>query len=351
MPTNKNALTRIVLLDKLLSDRYHSYSIQDMTDYLNKEIPQFGQSEGVSKRCIEKDIEYLEYQSPFDIEFERYSIDAYSSEKDKPYKKRCIRYADPTFSIFKGKLTAEEKEVLSSALSIIGSFEGLENFEWLDDLTKRLGLIEETPVIQLSQNLLNSSTIMAELFSAIKAKSVINLKYHKFGNKEIKAVILSPYLLKEYNRRWYLIAGAYDTGHILNFALDRIDGIEILTGYVYKEPNEDLSEKYEDIIGITYIETNPLEKILFWVNDKTSDYIKTKPIHGSQIFFKGTKEEDFRNNYPELKGGSFFQIECRKNYELIRELMSFMENLKVLSPKSLTDEIKEHINRMQSLYS
>lgn len=29
MPTNKNALTRIVLLDKLLADRCHTYSIQD----------------------------------------------------------------------------------------------------------------------------------------------------------------------------------------------------------------------------------------------------------------------------------------------------------------------------------
>ena len=41
MPTNKNALTRIVLLDKLLADRYHAYSIQDMTDYLERELVVF----------------------------------------------------------------------------------------------------------------------------------------------------------------------------------------------------------------------------------------------------------------------------------------------------------------------
>ena len=59
MPTNKNALTRIVLLDKLLADRYHAYSIQDMTDYLERELPIYGKDGGVSKRCVEKDIEYL----------------------------------------------------------------------------------------------------------------------------------------------------------------------------------------------------------------------------------------------------------------------------------------------------
>ena len=60
MPANKNALTRIVLLDKLLADRYHAYSIQDMTDYLERELPNYGKDGGVSKRCVEKDIEYLE---------------------------------------------------------------------------------------------------------------------------------------------------------------------------------------------------------------------------------------------------------------------------------------------------
>lgn len=64
MPSNKNALTRIVLLDKLLADRYHAYSIQDMTDYLERELPQYGQDGGVSKRCVEKDIEYMEYNFP-----------------------------------------------------------------------------------------------------------------------------------------------------------------------------------------------------------------------------------------------------------------------------------------------
>ena len=74
MPANKNALTRIVLLDKLLADRYHAYSIQDMTDYLERELPNYGKDGGVSKRCVEKDIEYLEYGFPMLIEFERYTI-------------------------------------------------------------------------------------------------------------------------------------------------------------------------------------------------------------------------------------------------------------------------------------
>lgn len=254
MPANKNALTRIVLLDKMLADRYHAYSIKDMTEYLERELPQYGQEGGVSKRCVEKDIEYLEFNFPILIELERYTKDAPSPATDRVYKKRCIRYADPTFSIFKSKLSDEEKGLLTAALSTIGSFDGLDNFGWLDDLRTRLGLVEQSPVILMSKNLLENRTLMAEAFSAIRARAVVRLKYQLFNDSTVREVELSPYLLKEYNRRWYIIGGAYDTGRILNFALDRIVSIEVLPGYDYHPAPDDLADRYEDIIGVTYYE-------------------------------------------------------------------------------------------------
>lgn len=350
MPSNKNALTRIVLLDKLLSDRYHSYSIQDLTDKLNLELPSFGQEKGVTKRCIEKDIEYLEYKFPIVIDFERYTIDAYSFVSDKPYKKRCIRYADPTFSIFKGKLSEEEKGLLTAALSTLGTFDGLDGFGWLNDFSQRLGLIEQEPIIQLSQNFLEHKTLMAEAYSVIQAKTVIKLHYIKFNDAQEREVILSPYLLKEYNRRWYVIGGASDTGKILNFALDRVESIEILPGYEYRQAPEDLKDRYEDIIGITFNEQSPLYEILFWVSENSAPYIKTKPIHGSQKEIKGENAKKIREQFSLTNEGSIFSIECKENYELIRELISYTE-FKVLSPEPIIKSIKERLTHLQQNYS
>lgn len=350
MPSNKNALTRIVLLDKLLADRYHAYSIQDLTDCLERELPQYGQDGGVSKRCVEKDIEYLEYKFPILIEFERYTVDAHSAATDRIYRKRCIRYLDPTFSIFKGKLTEEEKGILTMALSTIGSFDGLDGFGWLDDLDKRLGLVEQPQIIHMSKNLLENKTLMAQAFSAIKAKAVVKLEYKLFSSSEIRDVIISPYLLKEYNRRWYLIGGADDSGRILNFALDRLVTITVLPGYGYREAPEDLSERYEDIIGVSYYEGAEIQKIIFWVSDKSAPYVETKPLHGSQISFKGEKEASLRRLYGVPEGGSLFSIDCMENYELIRELCSYGGDLKVLSPQPIIDAIKNRIGAMSKLY-
>lgn len=350
MPANKNALTRIVLLDKLLADRYHAYSIQDMTDYLIRELPDLGQESGVSKRCVEKDIKYLEYSFPIPIEFERYTVDAHSIATDKPYKKRCIRYADPTFSIFKGKLSEEEKGLLVAALSTLGSFDGLDCFGWIDDFSKRLGMVESKPVIQMSKNLLENKTLMAEVFSAIRASSVIKLCYKLFNTSDEREVIISPYLLKEYNRRWYLIGAADDTGKILTFALDRILSIEVLLGYEFREATDNLSERYEDIIGVSYYEDRDIQKILFWVSEKSAPFIDTKPLHGSQINIRGEKERSLREQYSVPAGGVLFSIECMENYELIRELCSFGGELKVLSPQPIIDLIKQRIQSMVDIY-
>lgn len=350
MPANKNALIRIVLLDKLLSDRYHAYSIQDMTDYLERELPQYGQEGGISKRCVEKDIEYLEYKFPILIEFERYSVDAHSAATDRVYRKRCIRYADPTFSIFKGKLSEEEKGLLITALSTLGSFDGLDNFGWLDDFNKRLGLIETKPIIQMSKNLLENKTLMAEAFAAIRAYCVVILRYKLFNNSDERQVIISPYLLKEYNRRWYLIGAADDTGKILTFALDRIISIDILPGFEFRQPPEDLSDRYEDIIGVSYYEENEILKIIFWVSDKSAPYVDTKPLHGSQTNIRGEKERCIREQYYVPSGGLIFSIDCKENYELIRELCSFGGELKVLSPRSIVESVKQRIRSMFELY-
>lgn len=342
-------MTRYALIDSMLANRHKAVSIKDITDYVNKHLMEFGINKGVSKRCIEKDIDYLVWSSPFNVELERYTIDA-TAVNDRVYKKRCIRYADPTFSIFKKKLTEDEKAVLESALTTLGSFDGLDNFEWLAELRKQLKLEERKPIISLSKNLVENSTLIAASFSAISNEQVVELTYRKFLDSTERKVIISPYLLKEYNRRWYIIGGVYDTSRILNFALDRVVKIETKAGFTFKQCKTDLEERFDEIIGVTFKEDSPLTQILFWVSDEVKGYIHTKPIHGSQIHIKGERADKLHASYPQLQSGDFFTIDCRENFELIRELTAWGADLIVLSPTSLRSKIYERINRMTSQY-
>ena len=73
MPANKNAMTRYKILDELLSCRYHNYSLDELTEEVNKRLTElYPDTNGVVRRTIEKDITYLEYEGPFLVEIERY---------------------------------------------------------------------------------------------------------------------------------------------------------------------------------------------------------------------------------------------------------------------------------------
>ena len=201
----------------------------------------------------------------------------------------------------------------------------------------------------MSKNLLENRTLMAEIFSAIRAKSVIKIIYSKFNDSRCRDVILSPYLLKEYNRRWYVIGGADDTGKILNFALDRISSVEVLPGFEYRPAPDDLCERYEDIVGITYNEESPVYRIIFRVSDNSAPYIRTKPLHGSQKELTGERAAEIRKKYSVPDDGAIFSIECKENYELIRELTAFAD-MKVLTPEPIITSVKERIKTLYQNY-
>ena len=353
MPANKNATTRYKILDELLSSRYHNYSLDDLTEEVsNRLADMYPDTNGVVRRTIEKDIYYLEYESPFMVDIERYSVHGYSKEKQKSYMKQCLRYAQPSFSIFKKEMTSDEEYLLSEALSLLGQFDGLPNLDALEGLRLGLGINKsERQIISFTKNPLENSNLLGELFTAASQKQVVEIHYHKFSSPEQELVVnLHPYLLKEYNRRWYLFAAAEDDEKMLCFGLDRIDKVVPLPSHKYVEYNGDLNERFEDIIGVTLFEDSPLYKIIFWVSDYSKDYVKTKPIHESQRSVNGNKETVLRSQYPNLEGGMYFRIDCKENYELIRELCSFGKDLIVLEPSEIREKIFKRISEMNDEY-
>lgn len=88
-----------------------------------------------------------------------------------------------------------------------------------------------------------------------------------------------------------------------------------------------------------------------WVSDVSKDYVMTKPLHDSQRKLPMDEAQTLRNKYPFLEGGIFLRIDCKRNYELIRELTSFGENLLVLEPKKIQNEIFEKISKINNKYS
>ena len=341
MATNKNALIRYKHLDVLLSDRHHYYDINDLTEMVNSMLSNNG-FKTVTRRCIEKDLVALT-ESPFNAPIKRFKWNG----------KNCVTYKNSSFSIFEQELSGEERHLLHEVLNTLGQFEGLAHFEWLEMFKIGLGFEECRQIISFSNNpyLVNSS-LLGTLFDQISNKVVIRLSYHTFADTTVRDIVFHPYLLKQYNDRWFLLGATDGDKKILTFALDRIDKVEPLPEKKYAECSEDFYERFEDIVGVTYYEDRPVEHILCWVSDASKGYIDTKPIHGSYTPIKGEKDQQLHEQYPQLQGGLFFTLDCINNYELIRELCSYGKELIVLSSDGIVaDEVKKRICEMNEQYN
>ena len=347
MPVNKNALKRYKIIDKMLSDPNNEYTTDDIMKYVNRRVEL---EEQVSLRMIQKDIKALE--EDFGKEMVRNA--------------RCrgsVKYSDQSEPLFYQKLSLEEEEMLKELLKTLGSFDGLDNFTWLELLKKKFEFKDSSnniPVISFSKNdgLQIPTNLLGRLFVAIFRKKVIKIKYTPFG-KDTRTWCVYPYQLKQFNDRWFLICNIckseeypFDSSFILNLALDRMaEDFEYVEDEPFIETTADLRTRFDEIVGVTLLQENNVEDIYFAVDNKSLDYVRTKWLHITQLELDSASQELFRERYPSLRDMTFFSIECRENQELYARLASYMNNIVVVEPREIRKKLASFIYDASAIYA
>lgn len=349
MAATKDVVTRLKFLDELLGNRYRHYSIDDLTEIVSARLAELDPgSGGVSRRTVEKDLRYIEYEGPFLAEIERYTMAEYSRESGRNYSKHCLRYADEGFSIFRHQMNPDEEYLLGEALALLGQFDGLPNLAALARLRQGLRH-DDRRIVSLTRSPAEGTPTFGILFTAISQRHAVRVEYRTFRDSQARAFVVHPWLLKEYNRRWYLVGGDSE-GRVLTLALDRMDGAAPQEGVRYEPYGGDIHRYFDDIVGVSRYSAAPAEEIAFWVGERSLGYVRTKPLHASQREAGDGEAEALRRRHPHLEGGAFFSIRCRRNYELVRELCSFGSELLVLSPAAMAEEIHALVAAMAAEY-
>ena len=175
------------------------------------------------------------------------------------------------------------------------------------------------------------------LFNAIVEHQPLMLTYKSFKQEEKSKIIVHPYYLKQYNKRWFLIAWNAELNFLANYALDRI--LAIKEAKVPFLPTDiDFFEYFDDMIGVSKDSRTGLQKVKLWVSEAQWPYIKTKPLHGTQRVVKRVED------------GTIITIEVYLNYELEQLLLSFGEKVKVLEPQALKERIKHRLSEAANNY-
>ena len=177
-------------------------------------------------------------------------------------------------------------------------------------------------------------------------KHVLSFVYHPYG-KDPEAIIMHPHFLKEYNGRWFLFGYIDKTTKVTNFALDRIetepqivDGIEYLPAPVGTYKNY-----FANIVGVSHEkETNGVEPVVIRTQSLyMHELMKSKKLHHSQ------KETKMYGNHDDGTYGEYV-LNVEHNRELRGKILTYGEELRVMSPESLVNEIRESVKVMSGYY-
>lgn len=195
------------------------------------------------------------------------------------------------------------------------------------DMFNSLNLASDlTPYIHLEKRKPQGTENLYGLIHAIKNKLQIKFDYEKYWDDTITQRTVEPYALKEFNNRWYVMAN--DERKLKSFALDRITNLEI-TSLPFNYPlHQNIEENYRYCFGIMSANDKELHEIILSFNTHQGKYIKSLPLHESQ--------EILVDDENELR----IKLHLYITEDLVMELLSFGNNMKVLQPQILIDELK-----------
>lgn len=337
MPINKNAYVRYQVLDRCFSNFGRKYYWEDLLEAVNEIIADAGNSEkGIARTQLYKDIQFMESEAGFSIPL----------AKIRDGQRVYYRYEEKNYSIKNSPLSSIEADNIKSALLVLSRFKGLPQFEWVNELipvlNDKLGFANDSKqVIYFDSNIDYSGIVHIEpLFNAITGNRVLEIEYQDFKNPLPYKVIFHPYVLKQYNNRWFVFGlNEENKSPYWNMALDRIQSITELSKK-YKASNIDWEDDYfYDIIGVTRIQDIEVQEVVLQFAPELAPYIQTKPIHPTQT----------RPKFLE-SGEMVVTVKVIPNYELERLILSYGERVKVISPSSVQDSIQSRIQSMNTLY-
>ena len=286
----------LLILKKLKVKPYSTYEelqtfIENQFDYLQMQDDNL--QIGFSKRTLQRDIKEIRNVFGIDIEYSKSQ---------------------------KGYFISQNENENMNFQRMMEAFEMFNSLNLAQDLTPFIHLEKRRP--QGTENLYG-------LLHAIKNRLQIKFTYQKFWEEELSQRLVEPYALKEFKNRWYIMAKDSKDNNIKSFALDRLTNLEI-TNLNYQYPdNYSIEQSYRYCFGIISPNDEEPQDIILSFDPFQGKYIKTLPLHDTQQVLVDNDEE--------MK----IKLKLCLTHDLVMELLSFGDNLKVIEPKSLVDQIKQ----------
>ena len=329
MAQNKNALIRYKTIDKCLQNHYRKWTLNDLIEACSDALYEYeNKATKVSKRTVQLDIQLMRsdklgYNAPIIC-----------------YDKKYYRYEDPTYSITDIPITENDMQVLSETVEMLKQFKDFSLFSELGGIIQRLEdkvYTEKTKnasIIYLEKNeKLKGLEHLDVLYQAILKKICLKISYQSFKARKPSDIIFHPFILKEFNNRWFLVGKKSKDAPVATLALDRIVKINYELKIPYLEENFDGNAYYKNTIGVTVLNKEEPKEVILKIDRSNAPYVLTKPFHHSQELIERFKD-----------GSVTIELNVHHNFELERLILGFGESIEVMRPRVLRNRIKRKLD-------
>lgn len=179
---------------------------------------------------------------------------------------------------------------------------------------------------------------LPSVISAIRGSAELSFDYGGFNRSLTeKGIEFHPYFLKRYKQRWYMVGKKVKSNDLRTYALDRVKAMTT-TGRHFQIPEGlNINDVFGSVLGVT---TSKAEErtVKLRATRTQAKYFRALPLHKSQ------KEELTGTDF------SIFSYRLKLNYELVHELMSLGDGVKILEPKELIIMVRNELRKALSQY-
>ncbi|MBO7581161.1 MAG: WYL domain-containing protein [Bacteroidaceae bacterium] len=188
------------------------------------------------------------------------------------------------------------------------------------------------------ENIPSDGEYLELVIKAMKEGKRISVTYRRYQSYEAKTFTLSPYCIKLFRQRWYLL-GKFDDGGFAVFSFDRMEDITLTDETFTIEKDFNASKFFSECFGVVIGDGTQAERIVLRAFGKEKYYLRDLPLHHTQKELKPrtpeARQQQEENDY------SDFEFLLRPTADFKGHLMSRGAWLKVLEPEWLAQEIRQ----------
>ena len=211
---------------------------------------------------------------------------------------------------------------------------------WLFDTISVNNIINESKHMReriLLEHVPSGYNFFPVISQAMIDGKTLHVTYQRF-NEEPKVRELEPYCIKLYHQRWYMLGRRCDKGYLNVFALDRMQDVYATDNSFKIDPAFKAEDYFAPYFGVITGMGEKLEHVVIHTSHRLANYYRTLPLHPSQ------EETAVTKDYVE------FSLYIYPTFDFKQELLSQADEVEVISPLSLRNDIKNVIERMRKVY-